>query len=164
LVIKGPGLAHRTDDRVVEQTDFLPTLLKLVGVEAPAGLPGRDMFAPDTPRPYYLERDRPPQWRQRAIVSGTHKLIVVENADISLVPESSRSEEIEVTNVHPGIYLYDLARDPGEKTNLFARDDSTSLSLLGMLSTHFATAHARPQPVQLDKDLLDKLRSLGYVR
>jgi hypothetical protein len=62
------------------------------------------------------------------------------------------------------LYLYDLAADPGEQTNLFARDDSTSLALLGILTSHFATGSMRPQPVQLDQDLLDKLRSLGYIR
>ncbi len=164
-IIKAPGLTPRTDARVVEQVDFLPTILNLLGVEAPDNLPGRDMLAPEQPaRPVYLERDRPPQWRQRAIVSGNHKLIVVEDADISQVPESGRSEEIEVTNVQRGMYLYDLSRDPGEKTNLFARDDSTSLALLGMLTTHFASASARPQPVQVDNELLEKLRSLGYVK
>ena len=166
LVIKAPGLTHKTDDRLVEQVDFLPTILKLVGVEAPAGLPGRDMFAAESDAAHaaFLERDRPPQWRQRAMISGNYKLIVVEEADISLVPESGRSEEIEVTNVHPGFYLYDLSKDPGEQTNLFARDDSTSLKLLGQMSTHFATASARPQPVQVDEELLQKLRSLGYVK
>ncbi len=165
LVIKAPGLSHRSDDRIVEQTDFLPTILNLLGVEAPPGLPGRDMLAPEpTAHPAFMERERPPQWRQRAVVSGNFKLIVVEKADISLVPESGRSEEIEVINVRPGIYLYDLSRDPGEQTNLFARDDSTSLKLLGLLTTHFATASARRQPVQVDEELLQKLRSLGYVR
>ncbi len=165
LVIKAPGLEPRKDDRVVEQVDFLPTILKLVGMEAPPGLPGRDMLAAQAdPHPVFFERDRPPQWRQRGVVVGTHKLIVVEDADISLVPESGRSEEIEVTNVHAGMYLYDVARDPGEQTNLFARDDSTSLKLLGALTKHFATASARPQPVQVDEELLEKLRSLGYVR
>ncbi len=165
LVVKAPGLSHRKDDRVVEQIDFLPTILKLLGVEAPAGLPGRDIFAADVPfRHVFMERDRPPQWRQRGVVVGNHKLVVVEEADISLVPESGRSEEVEVTNVHPGMYLYDLAHDPGEMSNVFARDDSTSLALLGILSKHFATASARPQPVQIDQELLDRLRSLGYVR
>ena len=164
LVVKAPGLAHRKDDRVVEQIDFLPTLLAMLGIEAPANLPGRDMFAMGaTQRPVFMERDRPPQWRQRSVVVGFHKLIVVEEADITQVPESGRSEEIEVTNVHPGMVLYDLSRDPGETTNLFARDDSTSLKLLGVLSKHFATASARPQPVQVDQELLEKLRSLGYV-
>jgi arylsulfatase A-like enzyme len=164
LIIKAPGVAPHHDDRVAEQIDLLPTVLNLLGVEAPEGLPGRDLLATETTaRPVFLERDRPPQWRQRGVVMGGKKLVVIEEADTTLVPESSRREEIAVTNVHPDVYLYDLARDPGERVNLFARDDSTSLALLGILTTHFATASARPQPVQLDQDLLDKLRSLGYV-
>jgi arylsulfatase A-like enzyme len=164
LVIKAPGLAHREEPAPAEQIDFLPTILKLLAIDPPAGLPGRDLFAPADPRhPIFMERDRPPQWRQRAVVRGSHKLIVVETADTTLVPVASRNEEVPVTWVKPGMYLYDLARDPGETTNLFSTDDSTSLSLLGLLTTHFATAAARKQPVELDEDLLRKLKSLGYI-
>ena len=85
------------------------------------------------------------------------------NSDTLLVPASSRNEEVPVTWVKPGMYFYDLARDPGETTNLFTRDDSTSLTLLGLLTSHFATAAAHKQPVELDEDLLRKLKSLGYI-
>jgi len=164
LVIKAPGLAHREESAPAEQIDLLPTILELLAIDAPAGLPGRDLFAPADPHhSIYLERDRPPQWRQRGVVRGSHKLVVVEAADTLLVPATSRNEEIPVTWVKPGMYLYDLARDPGETTNLFSTDDSTSLSLLGLLTSHFATAAARKQPVELDEDLLRKLKSLGYI-
>jgi len=164
LVIKAPGLAHREESAPAEQIDLLPTILKLLAIDPPAGLPGRDLFGPlDPHHSIFLERDRPPQWRQRGIVRGSHKLVVIETADTMLVPATSRNEEVPVTWVKPGMYLYDLARDPGETTNLFSPDDSTSLSLLGLLTTHFATAAARKQPVELDKDLLQKLKSLGYI-
>ena len=165
LVVKAPGLAPAVDSTPAQQIDLLPTMLSLLGVAAPQGLPGRDLFAGDAnpAAPVFLERDRPPQWRQRGVVRGSHKLIVIEEADTSLVPPTSRDEEIPVTNVHPGIYLYDLARDPGERDNLFSRDDPTSLELLGLVTTHFANAAARPQPVEVDDELLQKLKSLGYV-
>jgi arylsulfatase A-like enzyme len=164
LVIKAPGITHREEAAPAEQIDLMPTILALLGIEPPAGLPGRDLFAPAAaPRPIFMERDRPPQWRQRAVVRGAHKLIVIEEADTSLVPATSRNEEVPVTWVKPGMYLYDLARDPRETTNLFSADDSTSLSLLGLLTSHFATAAARKQPVELDEDLLRKLKSLGYI-
>jgi arylsulfatase A-like enzyme len=35
LIIKGPGLAPRTDDGPAQQTDFVPTILALAGIEAP---------------------------------------------------------------------------------------------------------------------------------
>jgi arylsulfatase A-like enzyme len=166
MIIKAPGLTPRVESEPVEQIDLLPTILALLGVEAPANLPGRDLLGAarkPADAPIFMERDRPPQWRQRGVVRGNHKLIVIEEADTSLVPPTSRNEEIPVTNVHPGIYLYDLASDPGEHTNLFSRDDPVSLELLGLVTKHFATAAARPQPVEVDPDLLQKLKSLGYV-
>ncbi len=165
MIIKAPGLAPRVERGPAEQTDLLPTILALLGIEAPGGLPGKDLLGAAKPADsaVYMERDRPPQWRQRGVLRGNHKLVVIEEADTSLVPPTSRNEEIPVTNVHPGIYLYDLARDPGELTNLFSRDDPTSLELLGLVTTHFAAATARPQPVEVDPELLEKLRSLGYV-
>jgi arylsulfatase A-like enzyme len=166
LIVKAPGREPGVSDAPAEQVDLLPTMLALLGIAAPEGLPGRDLFA-QTPRPadapLFMERDRPPQWRQRGVQRGNHKLIVIEAADTSLVPPASRNEEIPVTNVHPGIYLYDLARDPGERDNIFSRDDPASLELLGLVATHFARAAARPQPVEVDDELLQKLKSLGYV-
>jgi arylsulfatase A-like enzyme len=165
LVIKAPGLAPRTDAAPAEQIDLAPTLLALLGVPAPAELPGKNLLEPrDAHRAMFIERDRPPQWRQRGVIRGSHKLIVVEAADTTQVPPASRSEEIPVTNVRPGIYLYDLERDPGEQTNVFSESDTTSLSLLGMVTTHFSGAARRGAPVELDRVLLEKLRSLGYIR
>ncbi len=165
LVIKAPSLTPHKDDTLCEQIDLLPTMLKLLGIDAPEGLPGRDLFGAARPAgaPAFIERDRPPQWHQRGVVVGTKKLFVVEDADTTLVPANNRREEIPVENVHPGIYLYDMATDPGETKNLFSRDDPNSLALLGMVTAHFAQGAAHGQPVEVDPDLLEKLRSLGYV-
>jgi arylsulfatase A-like enzyme len=165
LVIQAPSLTPRVEAAPAEQIDLLPTILSLLGIAVPEGLPGRDLFQPEAKNaPVFFERDRPPQWRQRGVMRGSHKLIVVEAADTTQVPPGALREEIPVTNVIPGFYLYDLSRDPGEQTNVFSRDDSTSLSLLGLVTAHFAKATAHGPPVELDQDLLDKLRSLGYLR
>jgi len=164
LIIKGPGLTPRTDDQPAQQIDFLPTILALAGIEPPAGLPGHDLLLPralDTPQ--FIERDRPPQWQQRGVIHANHKLIVIENADTTDVPPASLNEEIPVSNVQPGMYLYDLARDPGEQTNLFSPGDSTSLRLLGLVARQYSTPRRHGAPVQVDEELLEKLRSLGYV-
>jgi arylsulfatase A-like enzyme len=164
LVIKGPGIAPRTDDTPAQQIDFLPTILGLAGIEAPAGLPGRNLLMPRSADvPQFIERDRPPQWQQRGVILGDRKLIVIERADTTQVPVSSLNEEIPVTNVRPGIYLYDLASDPGEQTNLFSADDSTSLKLLGLVTQQYSGPRRRGAPVRVDAELLEKLRSLGYV-
>lgn len=164
LIIKGPGIKPRTDDEPAQQTDFVPTILKLAGVEAPAGLPGHDLLAPrNANEPQFIERDRPPQWRQRGVIRGDHKLIVIEDADTTQIPPASRNEEIVVHNVVPGIYLFDTAQDPGERNNLFVPSDSTSLRLLALVNEHFSKAPAHGPPVQIDQQLLEKLKSLGYI-
>jgi len=164
LIIKGPGITPRTDQQPAQQTDILPTILALAGIEVPAGLPGHDLMQPrDLNEPQFLERDRPPQWRQRGVMRGTQKLIVIDKADTTQIPPASRNEEIVVHNVVPGIYLFDTARDPGEKTNVFSASDSTSLRLLALLNQHFSKAPAHGPPVEIDPQLLEKLKSLGYV-
>jgi arylsulfatase A-like enzyme len=164
LVIKGPGMAPRSDDQPAQQTDFMPTILALAGIAPPEGLHGHNLLEPRARDiPQFIERDRPPQWQQRGVIQGEHKLIVVENADTTQVPPSSLNEEIPVFNVRPGIYLYDLARDPGEQTNLFSNTDSTSLRLLGLVARQFSGPRRHGAPVQVDEELLEKLRSLGYV-
>jgi arylsulfatase A-like enzyme len=165
LMIRAPGLASGVDESPAEQIDLLPTILALVGLEVPAGLPGRDLLSgePDD-TPVYFERDRPPPWRQRGVVKGNHKLFVVEMQDSLDIPPASRGTEVPVTNVHTGIYMYDLAADPEERTNIYSESDPHALELLGMVTRHFAAGAKREHPMELDEDLIEKLKSLGYIR
>jgi arylsulfatase A-like enzyme len=167
LIIRAPGLAPGTDNTAAEQIDLLPTILGLLGIDthdAGAQLPGRDLLsgAPDD-TPVFIERDRPPPWRQRGVIRGNQKLFVVELQDSSEIPPSSRGTEVPVTNVETGIFMYDLAADPAERTNIFSADDPTALELLGMVTEHFATSVHRSEAVELDDDLVRKLKSLGYI-
>jgi len=170
LVVKAPGLAPRVERGPVQQVDLMPTLLGLLGVEAPSGLPGRDLFAPPSPRareepgPVFIERDRPPPWRQQGVIMGAHKLFVVEEIDSASIPPASRGTEVPVGNVRAGIYLYDLTADPGERKNLFAESDARAMELLGLVAEHFATRRFQETAVELDPELMQKLRSLGYLR
>jgi arylsulfatase A-like enzyme len=165
LIVRAPGLAPGRNTTRAEQIDLLPTLLSLLGVERSSDLPGRDLLSgePDS-TPVYIERDRPPPWRQRGVVKGTHKLFVVEMQDTTTIPPASRGTEIPVKNVVPGIYLYDLASDPLERTNLYTPDNPIALELLGLVARQFATSHYQENAVDLDPELLKKLKSLGYVR
>jgi arylsulfatase A-like enzyme len=165
LMIEAPGLAPGTDRTQAEQIDLLPTILDLLGVESPADLPGRDLLSgePDD-TPTFIERDRPPPWRQRGVIKGNQKLFVVEMQDTNSIPVASRGTEVPVRNVHLGIFRYDLKADPKERTNLYTPTDSTSLDLLGCVAGHFSVTTPRENPVELDPDLLKKLKSLGYVR
>ncbi len=166
LVIVAPSLKPGLNPTIVEQIDFLPTILGLVKVAAPPGLPGKDLFGtPVGPRPVFLERDRPWPWVLRGVIDGNHKLFVVEVADSARIPVGSRGNFGEVKNVIPGIYMFDLSRDPGELHNLYTESNPRAKELLALLARQFAAPRPkRVHPVEVDEELNKKLRSLGYIR
>ncbi len=170
FIVRAPGLAPRTDDRRVEQVDFLPTVYGLLGITAPE-LPGRDVLAPAERdgRWLYFERQHPQLWNQHGVFDGRHKLIVVEAVDTSLIAESMRHGlpkiRREVQNVIPGIYLYDLVADPGETTNLYTEDHALGRALLARLVEYMESGSPVETPrIEVDEKTLKKLRSLGYIQ
>jgi choline-sulfatase len=165
LVIKSPFLGAGRDESITEQVDLLPTMLGLLGVSPPDGLPGRDLFACTAPgeEAVFIERDRPPPWKQRGVIHNGLKLVLIERADLESIPPASRGTHVPVTNVSAGMYLFDLATDPGEKQNIFDASDPRALELLGLMTTHFSERKYQEAGVELDDDLIKKLRSLGYI-
>jgi hypothetical protein len=69
-----------------------------------------------------------------------------------------------VTNVHAGTCLFDLARDPGGTHHAFDAADTRALELLGTMTTRFSTRKYEETAAELDEGVLEKLRSLGYLR
>jgi len=108
LVIAVPGKASRTIEADAALVDVAPTLLDLVGVPAPPAMRGRSLLpyldgqapADAAPHDVFAELLPATAWPHHAtmLVEGAHKLIH---------RVSDRRWE-----------LYDLRRDPGEKTNL----------------------------------------------
>ncbi|UCG51113.1 MAG: sulfatase [Candidatus Latescibacterota bacterium] len=165
LVIKAPFLEPRASRTVVEQIDFAPTILGMLGLEFDGELPGRDVLTDSTGvRPIFFERDRPPPWVQRGVIFEGHKLFVIEIADTTKIPITSRGTYSKVKNVHPGIYMYDLSKDPAETHNLYSETDPKAKELLGLLARHFAAPRPSVHSVEVDEELKKKLRSLGYIR
>jgi hypothetical protein len=113
--------------------------------------------------PTFFERDRPPPWRQRGVRVGDRVLFVVDERPMESIPWANRGTYAPVENVKPGIYLYDLARDPEERINLYRGDDSKSLELLGLVAAHFQDSRSPVSEIELDEVTREKLRALGYV-
>ncbi len=166
VVIAAPFLEPGVNRTIVEQIDFLPTILGLLKISAPANLPGKDLFAGsgESPRPIFVERDRPFPWVTRGLIDGNDKLIVVEVGDSANVPMSSRGNYAPVANVLPGTYMYDLSRDPGETRNIYSDADPRAMELLSLLARQYAAPRERTHRVEVDQELNKKLRSLGYIR
>jgi arylsulfatase A-like enzyme len=88
----------RREDTVGSSVDVAPTVLDLLGVEAPAEWEGRSLFA----------LRRPP--RAYFYAANDHYLLGVREGDLKYVYDASRGRE----------QLFDLARDPDEAHDLAA--------------------------------------------
>lgn len=165
LIIKAPSIVPGVSETVAQQIDIVPTVLSLLGLDRDPALPGKDLLADNVAdRPVFMERDRPPPYNQRGVILGNYKLTVIELADTASIPRTSQGTYAPVVNVIPGIYLYDLDKDPMETNNIFDENDPKARELLVLLAEHFADRSVAAHEVKVDETLRDKLRSLGYVR
>jgi len=164
LIINAPFLEPGVDDAVAQQIDVLPTILSLLALDAPPSLPGRNLLeASSGERPVFMERDRPPPFNQRGVIYGGYKLMVIEDVDPMSIPRKSQGTHSPVVNVVPGIYMYDLTKDPGETDNIYSDDNPKAVELLVMLANHFSVKSKPVHEVEVDEKLREKLRSLGYI-
>ena len=128
--------------------DVAPTVLRLAGVAAPGPMDGVSLAAqlsggPPRPEPAYVETQQP--WVSygwaplRAMRHGGWKLI-----------EAPRPE------------LYDLASDPAETRNLFAKEAARADALRRLLD-RAESLPAAAAPRLDDPEAMERLRALGYV-
>jgi arylsulfatase A-like enzyme len=161
LVIRLPGVEPRDEMAVSQQIDLMPTMLSGLGIEVPEGLPGRDLLAPGrADRPVFIERTRPAPYVQRAVVAGGRKLYYV---DVDSAFEGDLEERERRTQVRAGTMLFDLEQDPAETTDLFDEADPHSKELLELLAEHLQREALQGDELEVDEELRQKLRSLGYL-
>jgi arylsulfatase A-like enzyme/Tfp pilus assembly protein PilF len=130
--------------------DIMPTILDLVGVDAPASLDGRSarpFIGSDEPfddaGSYFeaLNANLTRNWAPlKGIVRGGLKLI-----DLP-IPE-----------------LYDLSSDPAEARNIYASQRDRARDLEARLDGVNPSASVPPSAVPVDAETEARLRSLGYV-
>jgi len=148
----GSRLRPRAYDGLARLIDLAPTVLDLVGVRAPTGFEGQSLLAAinsrtaDRPAAYIEAMDAAltRNWAPlTGLVAGQYKLI-----DLP-IPE-----------------LYDLAADPREQTNLFARDGERARTLAALLRdrvAQFAARGSHSERADLNADARQRLQALGYV-
>jgi arylsulfatase A-like enzyme/Tfp pilus assembly protein PilF len=154
LVVWAPALfGPRVVAEPVRHVDLVPTVLDVLGIEAPGGLPGRSLLkhlagrapkaSPGGPPPLYFEALSTSINRRWAPLYGLRDA-GLKYIDLPL-PE-----------------LYDLAADPGETRNLAAGRPQD----LERLSTRLRALRVRdrgPAPAPESPETLERLRALGYV-
>ena len=143
--VQGSGSA--SSDALVRLIDLAPTALDLVGVAAPPEFEGRSIAAATTDRTAYIEAMDANLTRNWAPLTG---LVTRDYKLIDLpIPE-----------------LYDLASDPHETINLFARDAARSRTLVALLrdvTAGFLSRGTAAEKTTLSADARQRLQALGYV-
>lgn len=141
----------------VSTMDILPTLASFLGFDEVDGLAGQDLTpvlkgktGAATKRYIYshlhLRANTPKASLQEASINGDHKYI------------------FEAPDTH---FLFDLKQDPGEDRNLYAQDRTTAQTLAANLFSFEKSCpryNADYVDIPLDKQSIEQLRSLGYVR
>jgi arylsulfatase A-like enzyme/Flp pilus assembly protein TadD len=150
LLLHAPGLLPARVVRTpVRHVDVVPTVLDLLGLKAPADLPGRSLLpliagSEDTAPESYLESLSASLNRGWAPLHG-------------VVDRGLKYVDLPLPE------LYDLAADPGEKENLAASRPQDLERLRGRLARLRAGEVAAGDRVQEDESALERLRALGYV-
>lgn len=154
LVVWSPGARPGRRDDPVSTVDIAPTLLAAAGVDPEntdprmGGLALGENLAPGAPLPQrmlFAERIFDASHELKAIIRWPHKAIID--------PESQHRE------------LYDLATDPAEEENLWGqRSDEFYDFLAAMQQLREAERAARADLQDLDPEIVESLRALGYVR
>ena len=128
------GGIERTDR--VSQVDVMPTVLALLGLDAPAGIAGVDLQqGTGAPRGLFGET------YQGKMEHGWAALFSVYGDDTKFV-------------YGPNPELYDLARDPRERDNLYLDQLERAAGLHEQLKIHFGAelnATGAPTPSKLDE-------------
>ncbi|HKI00604.1 MAG TPA: sulfatase [Thermoanaerobaculia bacterium] len=165
LGFAAPGLLP-TGVRVpqtVELIDVLPTLLDLVGIAKPAEQHGRSLVP-------YLERpDAGGAGKPAFSEYGSTTIRTVTQGSWKLVHNPDGISPVCIPDAPPNHYpigreeLYDLSKDPGEKTNLAASQPAKVAELTKLIRQRFAGLRNRSRQQEMSDELKKKLKELGYV-
>lgn len=165
LGFSAPGVipAGARVSQVVELIDVLPTLLDLLGMPKPAEQHGKSLLP-------YMEK---PEGGRRSLPAfseyGSTNIHTVLQDHWKLVHNPDAISPVCIPDAPPNHYpigreeLYDLARDPGEKENLAAREPAKVAELKKLIERRFAGLKSRARQQDLPKQLQEELKSLGYV-
>ena len=156
LLVKFPGpQTGKVVRSWASHVDIVPTVLAAARLPADPAVDGVDLatLTNESSRavvseafqsPYFAEVGAELGQPETAVFFGDHKLVIRIAGDQQ---------------------LFDLAADPGESRNLHSADDAVTMALDAELGAwlarvpRFDARGSRP-----DKDTLDRLKSLGYVR
>jgi choline-sulfatase len=155
LVVRAPGEGRgRVVPDQVGLVDLMPTIVDMLGVPNPPSAQGRSL------RPLIMGGSLP----KRAVFAEgaveNPQLRAIRTLRWKYVFDGGRTEE-----------LYDLAADPGERTNLCAAEPERCVPFraqareweIGLEAAHAELGPRTPSPATIDAEMRTRLRTLGYA-
>ena len=173
LIVKPAGRAPagRRIATPVSLTDVAPTVLDAFGIRFRAGdFDGRTLFASISGRAAKLA-GRPVFAAQPARETDKRlpaRSVVIRDPFKLVASDAYDGEALAYFDPDPpaveSLALFDLAADPGEKTNLAASRPDLTRTLARLLTARLRPRKgAGPSRLILDGDLMRSLKSLGYI-
>ena len=152
FVWTGRPAAARAFDGLARLIDLAPTTLDLLGIAPPASFEGRTLL------PALNGRAAPPA---TAYLEAMDANLTRNWAPLTaLVAPGAKLIDL------PMPELYDLTADPGETTNVFARDGARARTLAALLRDTlggFAARGSTTETTTLNAEARQRLQALGYV-
>jgi arylsulfatase A-like enzyme len=153
LIMFVPGEKSRRVRQPVSLMDLYPTVLDRVGLVPPYEIQGEDLFKRTKDRFLLIPGDA----RTFSVVQGRYHLVKVGGR---LAQELGLERD----------YLFDLVRDPAEKTNLVSRHKDRGTLMAEKYGEFFdrhgyfsAPKDAAAKP-KLSPEEIERLKALGYIR
>ena len=170
LIVKWPGQAEPgRESAPVSLVDLFVTFAEAAGIEVPAGggsgaLARRSLTAPPDENRTVLSEV---SWRSP---TGSSIKVALRDRSRKYIATLSgpAGDDLAATEVE-NEELYDLAKDPKELENLAGRDADAVNRFRAELRSFLEAARAarsmrQGEPVELDDEALEKLKSLGYTQ
>jgi arylsulfatase A-like enzyme len=175
LLIRAPWLKEKGkySSAFLQQIDLFPTFCQLAGAEIPEDLQGISIFdalhnrlSVSVPR-YVISEYKCYGIKRTAIRTRAHKLIYQEPADREVFMKHVKNPVFlpSVSFDKETFLLYHMLKDPHEKHNLWPQlKDTVGKKLLFIIKDEMDTKHPPRKVKDLDPDLIEELRSMGYVQ
>jgi arylsulfatase A-like enzyme len=164
LLIRGPGLPRGLRiSTPVSLVDIAPTVLGLTRVEPSQPLAGLDLA------PLWNHAESP-AFDDRYLYGEASHGLVFEATEKGLVPFSRSLRrgryKLYYDSRDDAYRLYDLEADPGETTDISAREPDLTAQLTERMSQRYRDFHPESRAAQIELDPADaeRLRALGYVQ
>ena len=174
LLIRAPWLKEKGkySSAFLQQIDLFPTFCDLAGAEVPKDLRGlsivgalRDRSSIPIPR-YVIAEYKCYGIKRTAIRTRAYKLIYQQRADREVFMKHVKRPELlpSVSFDKDTFQLYHVLKDPHEKTDIWPKlQNKEGQRLLTIIKKEISDAHPSSRVRNVDPDLVEQLRSMGYT-